>query len=199
MRLCRAATSDVGGADGTLAVISGEARRVPPDRQRCMGMAMTWDVSTEQGFMACYRATFAEVYRYAALLCGADRSAAEDLAHDVYVGTLAAAKRGAVGEVSVGYFTTAARHRFIDRVRSAQREQNRLRLVSSTPDDNDVQQLPALLADLPERERTMLVLRYVDDMTVGQAALELGISTRAAESLAARAIQRLRRTEARDA
>ena len=45
----------------------------------------------------------------------------------------------------------------------------------------------------------MLVLRYVDDMTVAQAADELGISTHAAESLAARAMRRLRRQEARDA
>jgi len=162
-------------------------------------MGPTWDVSNEQGFMACYRATFADVYRYAAMLCGPDRAAAEDLAHDVYVGTLAAAKRGAVGEVSLGYFTTAARHRFIDRVRTSQREENRLRLVSSTPDADDPRLMPALLAELPERERTILVLRYVDDMTVAQAADELGISTHAAESLAARAMQRLRRKEARDA
>ena len=57
-------------------------------------MGPTWDVRTEQGFMACYRATFQDVYRYAAMLCGSDRSAAEDLVHDVYVATLAAAKRG---------------------------------------------------------------------------------------------------------
>lgn len=162
-------------------------------------MGPTWDVRTEQGFMACYRATFAEVYRYAAMLCGPDRAAAEDLTQDVYVGTLAAAKRGAIADVSVGYFTTAARHRFIDRVRSEQREENRLRLVASTPEPDGMSLAPALLADLPERERAMLVLRYVDDMTVAQAADELGISTHAAESLAARAMRRLRRQEARDA
>ena len=166
-------------------------------------MGPTWDVRTEQGFMACYRATFHDVYRYAAMLCGSDRSAAEDLVHDVYVGTLAAAKRGVVSEVTVGYLTTAARHRFIDRVRAAQREEQRLRLVTSaTASDqgaDEVAVVPARLADLPERERTMLVLRYVDDMTVAQAAEEMGISTHAAESLAARALRRLRRQEARDA
>lgn len=162
-------------------------------------MGPTWDVRTEQGFMACYRATFAEVYRYAAMLCGPDRAAAEDLAHDVYVGALAAAKRGAIAEVSLGYFATAARHRFIDRVRSAHAEENRLRLVTNAPEEHEAATVPGVLADLPDRERTILVLRYVDDMTVAQAAVELGISTRAAESLAARAIQRLRRQEARDA
>jgi RNA polymerase sigma factor (sigma-70 family) len=162
-------------------------------------MGPTWDVRSEQGFMACYRATFADVYRYAAMLCGADRASAEDLTHDVYVGAMAAAKRGVVGEVSLGYFTTAARHRFIDRVRAAHSEENRLRLVSAAPEVDELSLVPSLLADLPERERTMLVLRYVDDLTMAQAANELGISTRAAESLAARALQRLRRQEARDA
>ena len=162
-------------------------------------MGPTWDVSTEQGFMACYRATFHELYRYAAMLCGSDRSAAEDLVHDVYVGTLAAAKRGALTEINVGYLTTAARHRFIDRLRSAQREELRLQLVTAVPTADEVAVVPARLADLPERERTILVLRYVDDMTVAQAADEMGIGLRAAESLAARAVRRLRRQEARDA
>lgn len=149
--------------------------------------------------MACYRDTFHEVYRYAAMLCGSDRTAAEDLAQDVYLGTLAAAKRGAVAEVSVGYLTTAARHRFIDRIRSAHANENRLRLVSNAFDTAEAATVPLELADLPERERTILVLRYVDDMTVAQAAVEMGISTRAAESLAVRALRRLRRQEARDA
>ena len=161
-------------------------------------MGPTWDVRTEQGYMACYRATFHEVYRYAAMLCGADRSAAEDLVHDVYLATLKAVRRGAVTELSVGYLTTAVRHRFLDRVRSAQREERRLRLVSSTPEPDTVS-MPPQLKDLPDRERAILVLRYVDDLTMADSAAALGISVDAAESLAARAIRRLRRQEARDA
>jgi RNA polymerase sigma factor (sigma-70 family) len=149
--------------------------------------------------MACYRASFAEVYRYAAMLCGADRAAAEDLVHDVYLNTLTAARRGAVTEVSIGYLTTAARHRFLDRLRSSQREEQRLRLVSSSRTADELTVVPGRLAELPERERAMLVMRYVDDLTVAQAAEEMGITTHAAESLAARAMRRLRRQEARDA
>ena len=161
-------------------------------------MGPTWDVRTEQGYMACYRATFHEVYRYAAMWCGADRSAAEDLVHDVYLATLKSVRRGAVTELTVGYLTTAVRHRFLDRVRSAQREERRLRLVSSTPEPATVS-MPPQLKDLPDRERAVLVLRYVDDLTMADAAAALGISVDAAESLAARAIRRLRRQEARDA
>ena len=161
-------------------------------------MGPTWDVRTEQGFMACYRATFRDVYRYAAMLCGADRSAAEDLVHDVYVATLKAARRSTVTEVSTGYLTTAVRHRFLDRMRSSQREERRLRLVSSTPEPEPAT-MPMQLSDLPDRERAVLVLRYVDDLTMAESAAALGISVDAAESLAARALRRLRRQEARNA
>ena len=132
------------------------------------------------------------------MLCGADRSAAEDLVHDVYLATLKSVRRGAVTELTVGYLTTAVRHRFLDRVRSAQREERRLRLVSSTPEP-DAASMPPQLKDLPDRERAVLVLRYVDDLTMADSAAALGISVDAAESLAARAIRRLRRQEARDA
>jgi RNA polymerase sigma-70 factor (ECF subfamily) len=162
-------------------------------------MGPVWDVRSESGFMACYRATFAEVYRYAAMLCGTDRAAAEDLVHDVYLGALQAAKRGAVREISVGYLTVAARHRFLDRVRSAAREERRLRLVTSVEPADEVRAIPTLLADLPDRERTAMVLRHVDDMTVSQIAEAMGVSVQAAESLLARAARRLRNQEVRDA
>ena len=80
-------------------------------------MGPTWDVSDEQGFMNCYRATFAEVYRYAAMLCGGDRAAAEKIS--CTTSTRVRSPRSAAGalhEVSVGWLTTAARHRFLDRV-----------------------------------------------------------------------------------
>mgnify|MGYP000160804675 CR=1 FL=1 len=86
----------------------------------------------------------------------------------------------------------------LDRIRSGQREERRLRLVSTTPEP-EPSAVPERLADLPERERAILVLRYVDDLTMAQAADELGISVHAAESLAARAVRRVRRQEARDA
>lgn len=158
----------------------------------------TWDVSSEQGFMSCYCATLPEVFRYAAMLCGNDRVLAEDLVQDVYLGALTSARDGRVAQVSVGYLIVAVRHRHLDRLRSAAREGRRLRLVASTPDTAEAF-VPSLLALVPERERTALVLRYVDDLPVAQVAKELGVSTHAAESLLARATRRLRNQEVRDA
>jgi len=149
--------------------------------------------------MACYRATFAEVYRYTAMLCGADRALAEDVVQDTYMTALDRARAGQLASCSVGYLIVAARHRFLDGVRSAAREDRRLRLVSSVPDEPVVAVLPPQLADLPDRERAALVLRFVDDLTVAQVGAALGISTHAAESLLARATRRLRHQEVRDA
>lgn len=158
----------------------------------------TWDVSSQQGFMACYSATLPEVFRYAAMLCGSDRALAEDVVQDVYLATLSSARDGRVSELSIGYLVVAVRHRHLDRLRSASRESRRLRLVASSPEAID-QFVPSLLASLPERERTALVLRYVDDLPVAQVAKELGVGTRAAESLLARATRRLRNQEIRHA
>lgn len=166
-----------------------------------MNLEGEWEVSTEAGFMACYRATFDEVYAYAGMLCGSDRAAAEDVVHDVYLATLARARRGEVQSINVGYLVTAARRRRIDQWRRDDRERRKLTLVHSanTPYDAPRSLPPTMLAALSERERAAVVLRYVDDLPVAEVAHELGVSTRAAESLLARAMRRLRREEARDA
>lgn len=164
----------------------------------------TWEVSTEDGFLGCYRATFAEVYAYAGMLCGADRAAAEDLVQDVYLAMLARAKAGEVSMISVGYLVTAVRRRQIDRWRSAERERRRLTVVHTAAAAGDAGDSsgalpPGLLAQLSDRERTAVVLRYVDDLPTARVAEEMGLGSRATESLLGRAIRRLRREEVRDA
>ena len=162
----------------------------------------TWEVTTEAGFIACYRATFGEVYAYAGMLCGADRAAAEDLVQDVYMAALGRARAGEVSTISIGYLVTSLRRRHIDRWRATDRERRRLTLVhaSARADSAEREPLsPSMLAGLSERERVAVVLRFVDDLPVARVAEEMGLGTRAAESLLGRAIRRLRREEVRDA
>jgi RNA polymerase sigma factor (sigma-70 family) len=119
---------------------------------------------------------------------------------DVYLAAMAKARDGSLTQLSIGYFITASRHRVLDRIRSDRREQQRLTLVASMPGAEPAPQtMPTRLADLPERERIALVLRFVDDLSIDQVGRALGISTHAAESLVARATRRLRHQEARDA
>lgn len=166
-----------------------------------MSVVREWDVSTEDGFMACYRATFREIYGYAGLLSGRDRDAAEDLVHDVYAAALARVQGGEIGVITYGYLRTAVRYRWIDRWRSDEREQRRQEQVAQPEaHGGGHEDDPAwLLADLSDRERSVMVLRYVDDLPVSKVADQLGISEGAVESLLNRALRRLRSGEVRDA
>ena len=150
-------------------------------------------------FLAFYDQTFDEAYRYAGRLCGSDRSGAEDLVHDAYTSLLRQLRADPSRDLQVGYLITSIRNRFIDRVRSAEREDRRLRLVAANEEPLEPVVMPSQLADLPERERVALVLRYMDDLPVSDVAEALGISTHAAESLLARARARLRGKDIRHA
>lgn len=158
--------------------------------------ATDWDVTTCDGFLACYDATFREVYAAAARLCGGERARAEDLTQDVYLHLLRAARSGTLSRIGIGWLRTAMRHRFLDSVRARGREERRLRLVAGpdvTDADDDDDGLP-LLDGLGDRERAALVWRHVDGLSTAEVAGLLGSSVRATESLLARARQRARRT-----
>lgn len=150
-------------------------------------------------FLNFYDQTFDEAYRYAGRLCGSDRSSAEDLVHDAYISLLRQLRADPSKDLQIGYLITAIRNRFLDRVRSAEREQRRMRLVAASETLAEPDAMPSQLADLPERERAALVLRYIDDLPVPEVADALGVSTHAAESLLARARARLRGKDVRHA
>lgn len=168
-----------------------------------MSVVREWDVSTEEGFLVCYRATFREIYGYAGLLSGHDRDRAEDLVHDVYLTALARVHSGEGTTVTFGYLRTAVRYRWIDRWRSEERELRRQGQAydagTEARRDEFDDGAAVLLADLSTRERTVMVMRYVDDMPVSRVAEQLGVTEGAIESVLARALRRLRGGEVRHA
>lgn len=152
-----------------------------------------WPVATKEEFLGCYRATVDDVFAYSARLTG-DVGRAEDLVHDVYVALLRRVRGGDVTPVGAGFLCRMARNRFLDGIRSAAREDRRLRLLAA-PGAAAPDETPAVsfwLAALPDRERAAFVLRYVDDLSVGDVAAALGSTVRATESLLQRAKRRLR-------
>lgn len=161
-------------------------------------MGPVWMVSDEASLMRCYQAAVAEVFRYASMLCGSDRARAEDLVQDVFVALVRRVRAGEQIEASVGYLVVAVRHRFLDDVKHRAREQRRLELVAAAPPPEPAGSIGEL-AGLSERERTAMVLRFVDDLPVARVGEAMGISTRAAESLLARAARTLRAGGARHA
>ena len=158
-------------------------------------------------FLTFYDATFVEAYRYAGRLCGSDRDAAEDLVQEAYTAVLRQFRADADRDLQIGYVITTIRHRFLDRLRSADSEARRLRLVAVTDGATDSENgsdlpdtsLTSHLASLPVRDRAALVLRYVDDLPVPDVAEALGLSVHAAESLLVRARARLRGKDIRHA
>ncbi len=162
----------------------------------------TWPVTSEVELAACYDETFDEVFRYASHLTG-DRGRTEDLVAEVYLELVRAGRSDEVTSIGMGWLITVARRRFIDRLRLSEREQRRLRLVKPRGEEP----VPAvaadgsrdLLASLSDRERAAVVLRYVEDLSLAEVARVMEATVRAAESLLARARNRVRRSEVRDA
>ena len=63
--------------------------------------------------------------------------------------------------------------------------------ASSTRDDEGWM-VRAAIASLPERQRTAVILRYFEDLSVDQAADMMGVSPSAVKKLTARGVERLR-------
>ncbi len=156
-----------------------------------------WPVTDEAALVACYDQSIAPVYRYASRLTGNDRARTDDLVQEVYLGLVRASRDGAVQSVGLGWLYASVRHRFLDRLRREGREERRLRMVVMPIADERID-VPGL-ADLPDRERAALVLRYLDDFSVPEVADEMGLSIHATESLLARARRRMRTQEVGDA
>lgn len=151
------------------------------------------DVTTRKGLMAFYDVAFDDVYRSAARLTRGDHPAAEDLVQDAFVRLVRAIQAGDVEVVGVGWLVTVVRRLHIDRLRSRDREDRRLRLVAGAePAAAGSPAVPSLLGGLTDRERAALVLRYVEDLSVGEVADLMDSTVRATESLIQRAKRKAR-------
>ena len=158
-----------------------------------------WMVDSEESFMACYQTTVDEVFRYAGILCGNDRAAAEDATQEAYFALLRRVHAAQVPTVTLAYLRLSVRHRFLDENKRRSRDQRRIQLTAGAGNEGARSSDLPLLSGLNDRERAAMVFRYVDDLPVAGVAKAMDISTRAAESLLARATRRLRGGESHHA
>ena len=162
-----------------------------------MTESMQHDVSSEVGLLSFYDVAFDDVYRIAARLTWGDRSAAEDLVQDAFVRLVRSVRSGAVTTVGIGWMITTVRRLHIDGLRATDREERRLRVVAaplSQPASTSSNDMESMLDGLNDRERTAIILRYVDDLSVAEVADLMGDSLRATESLLQRAKRKVRNT-----
>lgn len=152
---------------------------------------------TGEDFAEFAHARAPHLYRSAWLLCG-DSHRAEDLVQETLAKVYVRWHRRLGGPIDnpVGYAQTTLVRTFI----SAQRRRSsHERPVAVLPDhgqadgDADVRiALSAALARLQPLDRAVLVMRYLDDVSVAETASRLGVSPGAVRNRSLRALERLR-------
>jgi RNA polymerase sigma-70 factor (sigma-E family) len=138
----------------------------------------------------------ARLHRTAVLLTGGDTHLAEDLVQTTYARLFASWRRVSSAGNPVGYARTTLTNVFLSH--------RRVRRNAEVPTDvlpeeasYDVGperriELIAALGSLPPTDRAVVVLRYWEDRSVAETAVELGLSELAVRSRASRALARLR-------
>lgn len=158
------------------------------------GVSSEADHQSDHPLLALYDEALPVVYGYFVRRCG-DVGTAEDLTSETFLAAMDAARKSDAPTISVPWLLGVARHTLADHYR---RRQDRLSVpVADVPepagaaDDWDAELdrmiAEAVLARLAEPHRAVLVLRYMDDCTVGECAALIGRTVHATEALLVRA------------
>ena len=152
--------------------------------------------------LALYDDAVGEVYGYLLARCR-NRTTAEDVTSDVFMGAVDAVSRGRVETVTIAWLIGIARHKLVDHWRRTEREQRRLSAVADEPDaagtdDPWDAQLDVLAArdaldQLGAHHRAALTLRYLDGLSVPECAAVQDRTVHATEALLVRAKRAFRR------
>ena len=130
-----------------------------------MGDVLDWvavnaEQHPEHAFLALYDRSVDDVHRYASRLTGGDRSRAEELVQETYLGVLRRLRAGDDLELSTGYLIAACRSRFLDDLKAADRRHRRevraalgARPSADDPADRAVHAATDALAALPPDQR----------------------------------------------
>lgn len=148
--------------------------------------------------LSLYETALPEVYGYLLSRCG-DRTLAEELTSETFLGAVRACRKELAPPVSTGWLIGVARHKLADHWRRKEREERGLRLVHeeeyTDPWDERLDALLAreVLASLGAHHQAALTLRYVDGLPVPEVAEHLERTVHATEALLVRARAAFRR------
>jgi RNA polymerase sigma factor (sigma-70 family) len=153
---------------------------------------MTDPPSYDEHFPELHRRAYAVAYRLLGLGATAEDIAQETLAR-AYV------RWSKVGGEPTGWCVTVALNLALDQLRSTERDRRRQRqlitLGSDTSRDPYVAErvdLYAALRSLPRRQRQIVALRWIGDLSEAQTAAALGVSLGTVKSQASRGLDALR-------
>ena len=153
--------------------------------------------SVQQGLIRLFEERSAGVHGLVLARCG-DPSLAEEITAQTFESAARQFARGKGDDVTTGWLTTVALRRLVDHWRRSGRQRRlveRMTLSSAgvadefLPRDHDIEEA---LGSLPTSQRSVVVLRYLDDWSVSEIAEGLDLTYRAVESLLARARRSLR-------
>ena len=141
-----------------------------------------------------YDEAVTEVYRYLRARCGST-ALAEELTSATFVQAAVETSKGSVADLSTRWLVTVARHKLIDHWRREAMADRKLVLLEGGRIDTvdpwnavlDEARAQQVMQSIPPAYRSVLTLRYLDDLSVPECADELGRSVHATESLLARA------------
>lgn len=132
------------------------------------------------------------VYGYFFKRCGGRRDVAADLTQETFLSALQSLEKGGQVEARLPWVVAIARRRLVDHIRrktkrnSSQVDDAEIWVGPGWTSDTEVRLIDAL-DRLGDDQRLALILRYVDDLEVGEVAELMGKSVRATESLLVRA------------
>lgn len=152
----------------------------------------------DEAFAEVFAAHRDDVVRLAYLLCG-DPDAARDAAAEAFARTYDQWRRGRVDRVEayvrravVNHVKNDFRRRGRQRAFEGQRFGDDRGATSQTDRADATDAMWQLIRGLPQRQRTAVVLRFWEDLSVAEVADAMGCPVGTAKSLLSRAVARLR-------
>jgi len=154
-------------------------------------------------FRAFYDRALPQVYSYLINRCGGVRALAEDLTQETFEAAVKTIGNRNGTTVSVAWLIGVARHKMLDHYRRTGREDRKLsRFRDETPQLEELltwegeasrDKALAALERLPGSQRSAMVLKYFDDLSVPEIANAMHKSIHAIESLLARGRESFKR------
>lgn len=151
---------------------------------------------TVEEFSAFVRTTGTQLHRAAVLLTG-DHHLAEDLTQATYAKVFASWRRVSTSDNPVAYARTTLLNTFLSHRRLRRNSEQPTDALApeyagGDPDHATRLDLLDALATLPALDRAVVVLRYWEDRSVADTAIDLDLSESVVRTRARRALQRLR-------
>ncbi len=171
---------------------------VTSPREASIGIGSAVGAAAEPTFEEFVSVSSARLFTMAMLLCGRHRAEAEDLLQGVLERAYRRWPRICRGGDPERYVRAMLVNASVDRWRRLRRRPELLTAPAdpAVPDQAGVvadrDELLRALALLPVRQRAVIVLRYLEDLTEAQTAAVLGCSEGTVKSQASRALTRLR-------